>query len=165
MATQSPSQSILATLLGAGRQFGERTCQESKELSTQFRQSCSTAAKSLNTLRQHDRKVLMRKVPAAVGRFLFDTYVKRPLALLQIGMGKRTAGFMITGLVPLLLAVATMLLPLLIFSSPQSEAYYYFARTLAFDPISLLPVLIGIIVMGALFRFPPAEQTPGEKAD
>jgi len=157
MIIQPPTQSIFATLLGAGRRFGERTREQSKELTGELRHSCSTALQSLNSLRQYDRKQLMRMIPRAIGHLLLVTYVKRPLALLRSGIGKRTAWFMITGMLPLLLALSVILLPSLIFDSPHSHAYYFFARTLTGDPLSLLPVLIGLGAMSTIFYFPPAK--------
>jgi hypothetical protein len=164
MITQPPTQSIIATLLGAGRRFGRRTRRESRKLSSELRVSCSSAAKSLSSLRQYDRKTLLRKIPAAIGHLVLETYVTRPLALLKGGIGKRTAWFMITGLLPLLLALAVILVPAMVFDSPQNQAYYFFARTLAFDPVSVLPILIGIIAMGVMFYFPPAGAPTDEAA-
>lgn len=164
MITQPPTQSIFATLLGAGRRFGIRTCKQSKELSGELRHSCSTAAHSIGSLRQYDRKELLRRLPRALGHFLLETYVRRPLFLLREGIGKRTAWFMIVGLMPLMLALAIILLPTMIFDSPQNQAYYYFARILAFDPLSMLPVLIGIVAMSTMFYFPPAEPSKEENA-
>jgi len=157
MIAQPPTQSIFATLWLAGRRIGERTREQSKELTGELRHSCNAAAQSISSLRQYDRKELVRKIPRAFGHLLHETYVKRPLALLHTGIGKRTAWFMITGMLPLLLALSVILLPSVIFDSPQSQAYYFFARTLAGDPISLLPVLIGLVAISSVLYFPAAK--------
>ena len=157
MISQPTTQSIFDTLLVAGRCFGERTREESKVLTGELRHSCSTVAHSISSLRQCDRKQLLLKIPRAFGHLLLETYVKRPLALLRTGIGMRTAWFMITSMLPLVLALGVILLPPIIFDSPQHQVYYFSARILATDPVSLLPVLIGLITMNTMLYLPPAK--------
>ena len=162
MIIHSPIVSIFANLLGAGRRLGERTRRQSRQLSGELRQSCNSAVRSLQSLRQFDRRQLIREIPRAIGHLLRETYVNRPAALLRSGIAKRTAWFMVAGSLPLLIALSVILLPTLIFDSPQCRAYYFFARTLIGDPFSLLPVLLGFVAVTTILHFPPAEPRTGE---
>ena len=163
MITQHPPESIFATLLGARRQFGAPDPRKSKTLSSEFRSSCSNAIGAIRALRQHGWKPMLWKIPLACCRVLVETYITRPIALLRKGIGKRTAWFMLAAMLPLGLALAVTLLPPLIFDSPVSQAYYFFAHTLACDPMSLLPILIGWITMSTTFHLPGASPSPVEE--
>lgn len=154
--------SFLNSLRGAGRRLGQGTVRQSKLWSAQLNQQLhhcrDNASQTLRSLRGRDLKDKLRTLLSMFGHFIRETYLDKPARLIRQGFSKRTACFMIAGILPLFMAVAMMLVPAMVFSSPQSRSYYHFARTLAFDPASLLPLMLGLVTLTVMLRMPPRKR-------
>jgi hypothetical protein len=153
---------VLTNLLGAGRRLREGTRRHSRKWSEEIIQElhrcCDSAANTVRSLHGRDFKSKLLTLLAIFGRFMRETYLDKPVRLLRQGFGKRTACFMIAGVLPLFTALVMIVVPAMIFSSPQSRSYYHFARTLAYDPASMLPVLLGLITLTVMLRMPPSKR-------
>ncbi len=86
-----------------------------------------------------------------VARLLRLTFISGPRLLLTSRLSKKNASLMILLCVPALLFCSMLIVPALIFQSPQQQAYFYFAQILNQDPIRwIILAFTGICTMTAL---------------
>lgn len=77
-----------------------------------------------------------------------------PRLLFTSRLSPRNAGFMITAAIPALLCATAMTVPAIVFSSPDSNAYFYFGRILQSDPLSWIPMSVAAICTFMALAFP-----------
>ena len=85
------------------------------------------------------------KFLAQTAHFLKTCYVDGFKALLMGKFDQRQAILIIVATIPILLSVGMLVIPTVLFPTPQHQAFYHFAQTLADDSISMVPVVIGAI--------------------
>lgn len=85
---------------------------------------------------QPKRIPLIRKISGA----LKLTFWSGPRLLFTSHLSLRTAGFMIAAAVPAIVCTTVMTVPSLLFTTPESNAYFYFGRILQSDPVSWIPM-------------------------
>lgn len=87
-------------------------------------------------------------------RFLKACYVDGFRAILSGQYTKRQAALLIAALVPVLLTVAVMTVPLILFPTEGHRAFYHFAHILSTDGASLLPFTISVITATVGMKIP-----------
>ncbi len=81
-----------------------------------------------------------------------DWFVLGPRLLLKGGFSKRAAGFMIASAAPGILAALFVLVPGVLFHTPEHNAYFHFAKIV--EGNATMPVLLGMVSAIFSFRFP-----------
>lgn len=89
--------------------------------------------------------------PSFITRALRLTFISGPRLLLTTGLSLKSASLMILLCAPALLFCSMLIIPALIFQSPQQQAYFYFAQMLNQDPARwIILALAGIFAVMAL---------------
>ncbi|WP_200279695.1 hypothetical protein [Haloferula rosea] len=86
-----------------------------------------------------------RKFLGQTAHFLKTCYIDGFRALLLGKFNQRQAILIIVATIPILLSVGMLFIPTVLFPTPQHQAFYHFAQTLAGDSISMIPVVIGAV--------------------
>jgi hypothetical protein len=154
MNVQPTHQFLTSAVLTSACRFRQAVRHQATEWSAQLSRLLIERRIALRALRHQDRKTATRDLGRAVGQFLCDTFLRSPARMLRTPVGKRTAGFMLAGLIPLLAACSLVALPGLIFNHPEQRAYFFFARVLQSDAASLVPFALGMLSLVAALRFP-----------
>lgn len=107
-------------------------------------------------LRAFCEKMLPRLRTAAseTAHFLKLCYVDGFRALVAARYDKRQAGLIIASTIPVLLSAGVLFVPTILFPTPEHKEYYHFARTLANDSISMIPVALGAIATTLGLKIP-----------
>lgn len=88
------------------------------------------------SLNQPKRSIAFRRISSA----LKLTFWSGPRLLFTSRLSLRTAGFMIAAAVPAIVCSTVMTVPALVYSTPESNAYFYFGRIMQTDPVSWIPL-------------------------
>lgn len=86
--------------------------------------------------------------------FLKLCYVDGFRALVAARYDRRQACIIIAATIPALLSAGVLFIPTILFPTPEHKEYYHFARTLAEDSISMLPVALGAIATTLGLKIP-----------
>jgi hypothetical protein len=89
------------------------------------------------SIQQPTRQSLLRH--KITGAFKL-TFWSGPRLLLTSRLSLRTAGFMIAAAVPAIICTTVMTVPALVYTTPESNAYFYFGRIMQSDPVSWIPM-------------------------
>lgn len=81
-----------------------------------------------------------------------DWFVLGPKLLLKGGFSKRAAAFMIASAAPGILAALFVIVPGILFHTPEHNAYFHFAKIV--EGNSFLPLFLGMVSSVFSFRFP-----------
>ena len=81
----------------------------------------------------------------ASARFLKACYVDGTKAIVAGKYTRGQAAVIIFGMIPVLLCVALMTIPSVLFPTPDHNSYYMFAKILANQGTSALPIILGVI--------------------
>ena len=88
------------------------------------------------------------------GEFFRNWFIDGPRLLLKGKFSRRAAVFLTIGAMPALMGAAYVILPDVLFPTPQHNAFFHFARTVSSDVASLIPLGIGVIASLFSFRLP-----------
>ena len=77
--------------------------------------------------------------------FLKNSYVDGLQAILSGDYTGRQAAMIILGMIPMLLCIALMILPAVLFPTPEHHAFYHFGRYLSEQVSTGIPLIIGLI--------------------
>jgi hypothetical protein len=88
------------------------------------------------------------------GEFFRNWFIDGPKLLLKGKFSRRAAFFLTIGALPALMGVAYILLPDVLFPTPQHNAFFHFAKVVSSDVASLIPIGIGLIATIFSFRLP-----------
>ncbi len=91
-------------------------------------------------------------------------FIKGPWTLVNSGLNFKSAAMMIMLCAPALLFCAMLTIPAILFTSPQQNAYFYFAEGLNHDPIRFLGLLLGCTCSLVALAV-PAAQDPYSSAE
>ncbi len=130
------------------------------EVSRQYRDTTT----SIRELFAKNHKTALLELSRAFGGFLFDTFIRSPIRLVNHGITTRSFAFMCAGLIPLLAAAFMIAVPAMVFNTPNQQAYFFFARMLQSDAASLIPVLLGLLSLIVALRFPLHSDDPHHAA-
>lgn len=83
-----------------------------------------------------------------------------PRALIEARYGKRQAVVLMLGSIPSILALILLTVPAFLFPTPEHRAFYQFAWSLTHEPVSFLPMLIGIVTLALCLRIPLEGNAP-----
>lgn len=97
---------------------------------------------------------LFRKIAGA----LKLTFWSGPRLLFTTRLSFRTAGFMIAAAVPAIVCMTVMTVPALVYTTPESNAYFYFGRILQSDPVSWIPM--GVAAFSSILALAVPTSTP-----
>ncbi len=103
---------------------------------------------------QPTRSTLLRKIPGA----LKLTFWSGPRLLFTSRLSLRTAGFMIAAAVPAIICTTVMTVPALVYTTPESNAYFYFGRIMQSDPVSWIPM--GVAAFCSILALAVPTSTP-----
>lgn len=81
-----------------------------------------------------------------------DWFVLGPKLLLKGGFSRRAAAFMIASATPGILAALFVIVPGMLFHTPEHHAYFHFAKIV--EGNSFLPLILGTVSSVFSFRFP-----------
>ncbi len=84
-------------------------------------------------------------------------FIKGPWTLVTSGLNFKSAAMMIMLCAPALLFCAMLTIPAILFTSPQQNAYFYFAEGLNHDPIRFLGLLLGCTCTLVALAVPAAQ--------
>jgi len=87
-------------------------------------------------------------------QFTKSCYVDGFKALVAGEYNNRQALLIIVATIPVLLSVAMLVVPTVLFPTPEHQAFYHFARTLSGDSASMVPVVIGAVSTTLGLRIP-----------
>jgi hypothetical protein len=88
------------------------------------------------------------------GEFFCNWFINGPKLLLKGKFSRRAAVFLAIGAMPALLGAAYVILPDILFPTPEHNAFFQFARTVSSDVASLIPLGIGVVASLFSFRLP-----------
>ena len=89
--------------------------------------------------------------PKCIARMLRLTFISGPRLLLTTRLSAKNASLMILLCAPALLFCSMLIIPALLFQSPQQQAYFYFAQMLNHDPIRwVILAFAGVFAVMAL---------------
>jgi hypothetical protein len=88
------------------------------------------------------------------GEFFRNWFIDGPRLLLKGKFSRRAGLFLVIGAMPALMAAAFLILPDILFPTPQHHAFFHFARAVSGDVASLIPVAIGVVASLFSFRLP-----------
>jgi hypothetical protein len=86
--------------------------------------------------------------------FFRNWFIDGPKLLLKGKFSRRAGLFLVIGAMPALMAAAYIIVPDILFPTPQHNAFFHFARTVSSDVASLIPLCIGVIATIFSFRLP-----------
>jgi len=89
-----------------------------------------------------------------IRRALKLTFWSGPRILLTSRISLRSAGFMIAATIPALVCTTAMTVPALVYSTPESNTYFYFGRILQGDAMSWVPMTLAAICTFLAFAIP-----------
>ena len=99
-----------------------------------------------------------------LARLLRLTFISGPRLLLTSRLSAKSASMMIMLSAPAVLFCGMLVIPALLFPSPQQQAYYYFSRVLEHDPSRWIPIALASICTVIALAIPalaPKPFTPG----
>ena len=88
------------------------------------------------------------------GEFFRNWFIDGPRLLLKGKFSRRAGIFLAIGAMPALMGAAYVILPDVLFPTPQHNAFFHFARTVSSDVASLIPLGIGVVASLFSFRLP-----------
>lgn len=86
--------------------------------------------------------------------FFRNWFVEGPRLILNGKFSRRSGGFIIAASMPVLLSTMFLVLPGILFPTPQHNAFFQFAKVIDGDLVSLLPLALGTISAIFSFRLP-----------
>lgn len=89
-----------------------------------------------------------------IRRALKVTFWSGPRLLFTSRLSLRSAVFMIAASIPALVCTTAMTIPALVYSTPESNTYFYFGRILQGDPVSWVPMTFAAICSFLAFAVP-----------
>ncbi len=118
----------------------------------------------MNTKRTPTSQILLKNVAkpgmSGIQKTARLTFVDGPRQLFTSRLNLRSATLTIFLCVPALLLFVSMNVPTLLFSSPDQEAYFYFARSLSQDLSGTLPIILSAICVFFAMALPATRTNP-----
>jgi hypothetical protein len=102
------------------------------------------------------RHSFFRRLQPWLGRtqVKLDDFLAGPRAVIEARYSPAQAWILILATLPSILGVLAMKIPSVLFPTEGHRAFFLYAHTVATDPLSLVPVVLGIVTLLLSFRIP-----------
>ncbi len=88
------------------------------------------------------------------GEFFRTWFIDGPKLLMKGKFSRRSAVFIAAAAIPAIAAALFLILPGILFPTPQHHEFFHFAKVITRDAVTLIPVAIGVISTLFCLRLP-----------